>query len=805
MGIEHFFSAIQNYNEATAINFINTDEKLKCEYLYLDFNSIIYPACIKVYGELNKLIKYIVDGKKNDDNELIKDIAKKYKLPLSETVAELKKEINKNRFNYVTNEVIYFILNMLDNKFMCDTIKYIYVSFDGVPTKSKMVEQQKRRYNSILISKIKNILYKKYENEIESREYERQKLDVDNFKASISPSTDYMDYISNRLKSDHFIDKLKEKCANLNTYICSDYHVPQEGEKKIYDDILNNSEINENIVFYSPDNDASILCLLLSINDKKNINVLKHDQQKNTFTQINIDKLFENINDYIESQLEINKDDDMGKKIICDTIFIFTIFGNDFVPKIESINISKDFMHVLQCYIDILRTGKFIINKKKKYEINKNMFIKLIEKLSIKENNNLKVNYIKQHYYNNKHIFNVVGENIKEIEIFFEKIKKLYLLLQKNLDAEHIIKELDNEQFIEQLKKLMSVRINTQEKIARDMSKIKNSQYGDEIDNFVKETENRQHDNRRFKDVIVSDNVCMMAFIDNYKKNKNILNIEYLFRKNNYQYNNHHHKILSDKLNREPNNYEIEVYKLENFMDQYKTKFNRFRSQLGMIYIDTDFNEVRYNKDENKEYYKYYFGINYDDENEREKIAGEYIDGLLWVFDWYYNKTNIEDNFNNANLWYYKYDKAPLLKDILIYLRKNGLKNSIFKKYNIKRELYYNCIEQYVYISPYSSLKEKGVIFLMYYKYIIAYFLSKNIDLDINNLANKILNNGSNDEINCSNSHFFSKCNIRNLKFINLINDKELIKFIRKNYKIKSDKQLVLKDPFIKKINSIAN
>ena len=89
-------------------------------------------------------------------------------------------------------------------------------------------------------------------------------------------------------------------------------------------------------------------------------------------------------------------------------------------------------------------------------------------------------------------------------------------------------------------------------------------------------------------------------------------------------------------------------------------------------------------------------------------ICREYIKGIFWTFDFYFNKNNSQTNLNKISTWSYKYKRAPLLTQITSYF--NNYKKSIRQELEslfltdiseiIDREKYFTKDEQYLYITP---------------------------------------------------------------------------------------------------------
>ena len=320
MGIERFFSSInRNFNVVDEVK----NQKIKCKTLLIDFNSIIHTVSSKLIKELNQKgsTKY-ADFKIDDIEEIILLEVKNY---LSELFA------------------------------IVDTSNLIYIAIDGVPTFSKIIEQKKRRFIGDLIEQLLS----------------KFSLPFSFNKSLISPGTKFMDKV---------ITLLKDKSFNREILI-SDSNEKGEGEFKILDYILNNNL--DDVIIYSPDADLIILSMIIWVNsgdknnnsgdknnnsgDKNNnsgdknfkIQILRYDQNTEILNIIYINHLIDYLFSYFEDRV---KNTINIKKYISDLCFIFTVFGNDFLPRIEEININMDFYLVLDAYIINYIDNGYLLN-----------------------------------------------------------------------------------------------------------------------------------------------------------------------------------------------------------------------------------------------------------------------------------------------------------------------------------------------------------------------------------------------------------------------------------------------------------
>jgi 5'-3' exonuclease len=155
------------------------------------------------------------------------------------------------------------------------------------------------------------------------------------------------------------IKSIKNHTFPVNIKI-NDDSISGEGEYKIihFIRLYENLFLNRKIIIYSPDSDMILLSSILPLNI--DINIIRYDQQQNQdfFLSTEIFKLL-----LIEYVTETKKTE-INQNIINDIIFIFTIFGDDFIPKLESIQVNNHYEKVLDIYKKIYKSGYIIDNNK---------------------------------------------------------------------------------------------------------------------------------------------------------------------------------------------------------------------------------------------------------------------------------------------------------------------------------------------------------------------------------------------------------------------------------------------------------
>ena len=294
---------IERFFSAINKNFDVVDEimlgkKIKCNAFLIDFNSIIHYTSSKLLNEMNK---------KEIETELI-------------------------NLDEIEDKIILEVKNYLDDLLLKVDTKLVYIALDGVPTLAKMLEQKKRRFIGDLIDK----LVSKYA------------LPYNFNKSLISPGTKFMKKVITYLNNEEF----------QNDTIISDTNDTGEGEFKILDYIRKNKI--DDFVIYSPDADLIVLSMILWTENKESkIKILRFDSNTEVLNIIHINSL---INYFVFYQEERIKMEIEPIKFIRDLCLIFTIFGNDFLPKIEQISVNMDLYLLFDLYLINLVDNGYILN-----------------------------------------------------------------------------------------------------------------------------------------------------------------------------------------------------------------------------------------------------------------------------------------------------------------------------------------------------------------------------------------------------------------------------------------------------------
>ena len=377
MGIPSYFKRI--INDFPEI--IKTDLDNNTYNLFLDFN-----CCI--HGCSNEL-------KKNKEYE---------------SHTEFEKDLIKSVLEYI--DIIFDFVNPKE---------LFYISIDGIPPRSKMVQQRNRRFmknwrNEKLLIPLrkKNLI-----NEINAIQSEWD-------SSAISPGTKFMNQLSqainNKLKKDSKYKYIKS--------ILSDSHEEGEGEYKIYN-YMRQNKIKKDSIIYGLDADLIMLSLL----NETNIHLLREPlflevNDKQPFLYVSINKLKESIKLFYDDYFPIDKEN-----LIKYYVFLSFLLGNDFIPHVSFISIKNNSIEeLLNFYKNIsneLNENILIIENKKKlhYKINYNFLIELFHRLSKIETE--KLIYITNKYYKKKPFIKKFNNQLD----YFINMLEMYPQLNKSNDV----------------------------------------------------------------------------------------------------------------------------------------------------------------------------------------------------------------------------------------------------------------------------------------------------------------------------------------------------------------------------------
>lgn len=751
MGVERFFSSLKR-----DYNFIqNASKKIECEHVLIDFNSIVHVTSQFLLEHVNKIKDIQIESKEEFEIKLIEKVG-------------------------------VYIIDLIITQFYADKIVSISIEVDGVPSMSKIFEQKKRRYMGDLISH----LTASHSN---SFSWSRN---------NISPGTDFMRNMMTFLNSTKFKDDIEHECTHLKHYNVSGIDVVGEGEIKILHVIhkmIQTKYKYDRFVVYSPDSDVIILLLMMNVN----VIMLRYDQQESSernpvYSTVDINQFKTILYDYVSNKTtkKLNK-----INVIMDIVFILTVFGDDFLPKLETVRVNTDINLLIDHYVFIVLNYGYICdtaniaNKGKgdvsAYSINTNTFLQFLTLLRKKEDYFLKRN---ARYH--------VSTNYSRIE---SDIVGYMMHTIRDLLIEYIWKFI----YLHKPKDVQISPINAHEHISVTLL----TKYMNKVESRVDMNTLSMFSKHEFKNTLVWDK--MLHIISGYyieilhymdiksMKNNKLYDTEVSYVESlpvqllkdiiTYFYLTYempftiplktsHDKILFATFNSSDNPHrsrmqrlvdgEKELYKIDNKLDDYYKILN----PKDKFYSDI------YNNINGPINYSTYYTTHFPHEK-INTIVSDYLSGFNWIISYYHN-TN--DMYNNIDLtWYYRHNRSPLLKDIITMYDPSILTNHMPIKLDLLS--YMTPLEHYIFVSPFNLEKDLTDQLIK----LVGSMTSDEIKMLVRFIntyhkyyyqLTKIYNDmKTNRLIDCSSSIFISKCHL--LFMENYVDMHQFILDFRKAFK----------------------
>jgi 5'-3' exonuclease len=759
MGVERFFSSLKrDYNFIHSVN-----KKLDAEHILIDFNSIVHVTS-----------QFLLNNKYE------------------------KKEIFEAD---LIDEVGLYIETLLKDKFHVEKILSITICVDGVPSMAKINEQRKRRYMGEIIS---NLVKKDSNKSDDKSDDTSDKTSFSWSRNNIGPGTIFMGNMMKFLISSIFEERIRRYCLNLKYYYVSGIDVMGEGEMKILHHIdylikKNNDFKRDTFVVYSPDSDVVILLLMKSANTNLNLYMLRYDQQLSSYKNpiyngIDINHYKKILIEYVSSRINKKFDSNL---IIMDIVFILTVFGDDFLPKLETVRVNTDINIIMDHYIlNLIKYGT-ILNNNNYYKINIENFMNFLKSLEKKEEYFLRRNARYHVSYNYNRIVNdIIGYQMNILrELIIEYLWKFIyynkpeLIKLSPINAHKHINIEKLEDFMNKAeptlsKDIMSSFTKTTFKNEKVWDKMLNiiSDYYIEILNVIdgkKLMKEKIYSNEIFfiealPNQLLKDIIIYFYFTYELPINIPLKTTEEKIMIHNYKSNEKPHNM---KINR-MKDLKLEYYKIEHKLDNYYKILN----PRDPFYYDIYFkNEIDYSN-----YYKLHFLPG----NNIRNIVSDYLKGFNWIVSYYHNNNKY---YNNIDLtWYYKHNRSPLLRDIINDANVKLLNVRMNNTFNIeKHKQYMTPLEHYIFVTPFNNihnydfikeqlLKSVGYLSLDQLS-LLAKFIKEHPKYyyELSKIHKELKNEKI---IDCSGSIFLSKCHLtfmeNYISMISFINDFRKYKII---------------------------
>jgi 5'-3' exonuclease len=793
MGIEGFYRTLEKKNNDKIGIIKDFDRKTDTEFFYIDFNSILYNISATIDTDLAYILACII----YDYDDKCEAISKKWKFKLDTATIE-------GYTSYFTQELtdqftIEFVKEHISTLLTTYTdpehLKRLFISVDGIPNMAKIVEQKQRKYMTYVRNTLVKKIFKKYQEKGELSEkrilFEKTRIRFD--RGKIVPWSPFMKKLEGELINKKWVDTIKDKFPKLEGVVLSGSAYPGEGEKKIMENIRDNIEnkIGGNYMLYSPDADIILLSIILKnfcyINSKRSTNkfyVLHYDQESKAHSFIDIGTFCTYICSFIveRADKDMEIDSELIFKVTNDFVIIATVFGNDFVPKIDSISVKNDFLDILELYRHMFDSSgnlKNIViapdNIKGTFRINYGNLLKYMSYVSNIEDDLIRQKYIADNYNiaTIKKLLNSKSaserQTYKFVKEYIDEYGKFVKAVVEKGDIPILISEYSktNRAFLE---KLVALEIRKSRSIGRSINDVST----EIASNILKKYNDSGRITKPLSSIRKSRHGSLQEF--------------------------HVQKYFADPINKLMNdkegdltNYDREIILLDWKLDEYAKMLNslitdnedvnfgsvtlNYRNyKLYLPYINRDY------------YYKSYLGINQGDTASKQYILREYLFGLIWTFDFYFNKNDSKYNLMNVSTWFYPLHKAPLLKEVvqsLEYFVKTGKVNIFTDKIDrniVSRSNFLNRYEQLLYTVPKNRIHPiiKG------YEKLLE---DESLFPDMDDYVSKIWNTSTSSQyIDCRRITFITKCILKRVHNYSFKDFMSIVKPYRR-YLAKSDIQ----------------
>jgi hypothetical protein len=676
MGIENFFTSIkQNLILKSAISMIDIDfdSKLYANYIYIDFNSCIHDTIALIEEELNYLLYEIIITKIVDPDKT-NNICLKYSFDqnnftlenFNQTFSNLTKIYEKLILNYVID-----FINLHQNEF----IQSIYISFDGIPTMAKIIEQKKRKYQRYIKDKQKEKLYESY-----SKDFDKNRVLFEQNKVSVYKCSDID--TGKIILSEDFKTILYTICPNLSLYEVSLGVENGEGEAKIISHI-NSHKKNGSYSIFSPDSDLIVLCMIQQnlfskINSNTNFILIRHYK---TIYEINrINEINLNIINYICGN-NPNYDNFM---IIRDITFLLTFFGNDFIPKISSLNMQNGLNTILYSYHKYLlhhpSKNKFLLFDNKSFiKISYHNLSLFLYEISLNEHKLIYETYCIKTY-----------KNFSYLNMIFQEQLFLY-------DSPYFVDKLQSyiKKFNQIIKQILEKKIS----IDIICNNIFNNKKFSKLFIQIEKPNNIDVINLSDKDIISYIVIHIQEVVEkngNYRGKLNLIPFSKTI------FDKYHQMKLAERL----------IHPLM-MITQFDTESYKFDSKLDNYYESRSDNDYFYKIYSKNSFYTiiYNQNLNLKQKNSNDVIIEDrYLEGLFWVTNLYHT-SNI--NTSHTSIWIYNLNDSPTFTNLYLYFKTlsyGELNKRYFQITNIKSINYVESkhfmtnYEHYIYITPLNNL-----------------------------------------------------------------------------------------------------
>lgn len=673
MGIQEHFKNVERSHGGNAVRRLSKEEKIAVATLLLDANSLLYPPVYAVNGDINRHL-YLALGEmgRKSPGSTLNQFCTKHRLRLdlssyNSIVNSFHRHFTEEYLNgLMVQAAVENIFNLTRDHFIPGALRILGIFYDGPPSKGKMVEQAARRAVGVVTSEYSQKLVKEKASEMSQLECTYSKSKISWSTVNLTPGTSFMQELE--VAFQQIVEDPDSVFGGVHKGLKVEYSSSNEfgeGEMKVIS-WIEAHELKDGVCVCSPDADMTILLQLRY--PQTPLSIIRHNQQESAkvghaiYDLIDIDQYRDLFSQHVARQAGMkDPTEEEYHRINYDLAAASTVLGNDFVPRIPSINGNRNMANILTAYMSVLRRtkrGSWLIHAGEKSTLSLSFFRSL------------------------------VGEMVG---------------LEERVLASGVLASKMGIRNAQSLAWIFSEETVTQENVAGLISNLK-GYYGGltrglkngdisipdlsaDPDHYLQQTQRAlsfQH--AEVEDMSPEEYLHWLAEYQNEHGNAPGLRIS------TYRFQPSLTQKTHAEATRKMNAVDKELY--------------QFRELLGPYQIVLNQSETDWNGDVLEEYYSSNCGFPATDPmtgnmtEELRQMVLDYISGVLWVVQYYYNGDT------TPSRWYYPYEHAPFLTHIHQVLeeitreewKKMARRVESYQVQNLKE--YFTPAEQFIYVSP---------------------------------------------------------------------------------------------------------
>ena len=728
MGVTGFMSTIINHPAAKSA----IDESVPIiDLLMIDYNANIHVVLHKTITELNDALYYSYHSP-SVWHMLIGTVDKSVPISKSQPVTnpadtislynqlyqtgttydEILQSLTPDKITKIISQQVINYTRDLINSLNKGQLKKVFISLDGIPSAAKMKEQRNRRYVGTHINNIVRDVTEKYK----LKNTNIFQIDIYKYRSEICTGTEFMINIQQAL---FLLD------MGLDIEISTVY-IKEEGEKKIIH-ALNEEITYNNICIMSPDSDMLILSALSKIHnscEQKQIYNFRIDYQRDIYQFIDLNKLINSLMSYYSATVAPYT---VSKTNILDFLFMLFVFGNDFLPRLEPLDISQNFDFVCEIclklssdnihlttsdglnYTYVMKFFDQINQQIVPLSVNKfmhqtyNNYYKICQQISLTEEylattlHNIGLKPITVDYCNYNNQAKILSDAYYKFCNFYQNnivdkrnISRLYNDMHSNLADSYLLLVLPRILKFpgSELISTDGVNLNTMGNTTGSLSRVffeKFIEYSNSTNNFSL---------IKFRIRLMPRTWDSNGF--NQNRPLNPQQNRPLNPQQNRSFNPHQNRTPHQNNQSNPHQNNLSAY--VNEMEKINMSLEPYRSIFRVSNIDLMSYNIVTNKitDQRMSYYDTYVKNNMS-RHDINTMVLNYLTGIEWLYHYYV----MGKKMDWAN-WYYNQSQPPLIDNIIEYIQSNSknINKLLLENLASYTDKDMSLLDHYLYVTP---------------------------------------------------------------------------------------------------------